>query len=108
MHMMMVQIGIYPFYCPFGQMVAEDGTVSFGGGQNVGQSQWLRLCLCMFTLLPQAPHTVPASNATKSTLRIVFFICVTTQFSGLTKQITILITHNLRLYCALVALVFSG
>ena len=43
MHFVTIQVAIHPIHRIGGQVIAKYGTVSLLGGQNVGQSQWLRL-----------------------------------------------------------------
>ena len=72
MDLMEVEIIIYPIHCAGRQVVGEYSAVFFFGGQNEGQSQWLRLCLCILALLPQAVKATLAMSSNAISRRIVF------------------------------------
>lgn len=65
MHTVLVEIGIDPIHRLDGEVVGEDAAILFLGRQNEGQSQWLRLCLCILTLLP---HEVQSRQAARSSV----------------------------------------
>ena len=89
MDLVEVEIIIYPIHRTGRQVVGKDATVFFFGGQNEGQSQWLRLCLCMLALLPQAAQTKPTTSNNAITRSI------------LRRLITAIITSPLQKYCVI-------
>ena len=66
-----------PLHAGLGQVALEDGRVLFLRGQNVGQSQWLRLWRYMLTLLLHAVRARHASRrrAIRRVVRRRFMAC---------------------------------
>lgn len=75
-YFVVVKVAVHPIDRLRRQVVPQYPAVSFLVGQNVGQSQSLRLCRCMFTLLLQAviPRLHSSTAATISFVIVVFFI----------------------------------
>ena len=68
-----VQIAIHPLHRLGRQVIGKYAAIFlFVGHQNEGQSQCERLCLCILTLLPQAPQTRLATSSTAITRKIRF------------------------------------
>ena len=71
-YLVAVQVFIDPVNTRCRQMICKDAPVFIFLCQNEGQSQLLRLCLCILALLPQAVKATLAMSSNAISRRIVF------------------------------------